>query len=1092
MIAQEQELVEKDKEALQNGVYHTKQYNNQRRIFVPPSVMSTQTTRQMNLTNRTGRVANSNYIQLLYDVSAALITRMTDGKQIDPDDIASNARAIWMSKLQQDVPSIGIYGNNRVKRLPVSIGMSRRQPNIDCVEELRKALLQQYNELVPEHEYVLMPFGEACAVSAEPYMRFVGTGSWKPVPCPEYAEDTKIAWTCMIRMSILESLAALFKKAPTVAYCASACMQTHCPLALHITKTGTSNALITRDAVAYNAVYPHPSMACWAPRLMDMSHLLYGSGFFFKKSQKTDSGRRAQNNKDETDLHDINVILDQVEEGFEALQNILEKALPFKCVIRGLMSSLKKEEVDPSVGKMLLEFFYCSILGGYDHAEFRPCAIAMVHLYDGFFMNPASTEEMFEWFTKDRRTEYCDFVFDDSAEYRSVWDGHAQTDAWSPAHAANVEKPWDHDMHQPPFGAKKDVRSNDGQSLQKLFMSALQEMMSDAMMCVPALYLVVNKKGIWDKVMSSIIATMDTVRRSVNNALFMKHMNAERRYYNLLDNPHSRAPFHSHYIEAWPHNVFLNCIKVMRNRDKHGYYQWRKADAGFEAMIAAMCRKIDSDRCINIKAYQDALQNGVVDKLDPQIVECAMQWGMWDPHTLDTVPNIIYKPTFLATQCPPFVKYLETCKYMMDQILQPVEAPVWEDMLFLMWVSASKAKMLKEFHKRSVREPETRRIRQELANLPADEYTVVQFFYTYYDDRRQVQIIGLPSNIAVRQAHAVARKQMLPSVDQLEDSMSTVFVCMSCGTVKGYFADTSPRCVTAYGNKGVLIDPFTLQTYCGNKTRKPGKSKRNREQSELKQDMESGEMDDKTQRKYRRIYKSIAEAERKLEIKRQCCNTPLLPIPLVGVRAVAWMKNYSVCMSCGSSMQMSGRSYKGDDFTCGNCKPVNTQLLSIHCALCQKAYAHNKNDNEKIQSAESKRAELDELLKTMDMDTVSFPKPPSSWVKFTVFDDSHLYQGVEKPYVGHSTESTQGKMVQIYLCPANEQPWMLYEENLRWSTIYTRFRGHYVSWFNKPTRTYMPMRQNSQSAHDSWMRRMDVNMKNSRADAASAPLQLCG
>lgn len=1057
---------------------HKKEYNDARKVFVPPCLISTQ-SRGVNLsTVRTGLVVKSEMLQSMFDVAANLVDQYVTGNRITEANMVSADDMAWIHCMKNE-PCIGLYGDNKQRRLPVTLGLERDDPDADCHALLLDALQRTHGVLTHAQWYVTLPFHEARVQDRGPFVHYAARqGVWRP-PHMRVVDDgmSSVAWTCCVRAAILEEIACRYEFAE-VAYYASACMQTHCPLAIYLTGLESMHD-DELDNTLLSEVYPRPDFACWAPKTWDLSHLLHNSGFFYRKEEKSDTGRKKATAEDtQKDLHSFQVAMEHVQQGYAVLESILDRSLPFKCVIRGMVPLIEKEhEADSSIGDMMVEFFNCSLLGGYPRAQFRPCFVAMMHLYDQFVLNPSTTAERLAWIQKNRRDEVDEFEFDEKPANRHVWDGHALGTVDSASFAKNaampaaiskveelralngprrpVKKPAaPRNGTGPNKKKKKDSRSSDTQSLQKLMMVALQEMITHAMDNVPGLYFVIRKSNAWDSVADNVVLMMDTVRRSVSNALAVKHSNALRMHVAMLHDPLVHKPFYEWFARAWPRNVFFTSIRVLKARES-ALYQWHKPKENFESQVVAICKKIDAERRTAVERF-NARQDVYV---EPEAMREAMKWGVWDPRTLGTTRRAMYVCDFLERQFPPMVAHLRDCKRLMDTAMVLPEAPVNDKLLFFMGCHVALPDMFLKFRENSRAESAAKPIRNALLELPVDEYAVVSFFYSYVQKKRKIQIIELPVNITEAQRKAVGRKYNKAVVT---DSMTTVLICPCCDTIKAYPANQSQRHVSAYGNKMTLVDPITEIMYCGNKMRKPSKDRRAKDHDEINADFLSGDIRDKTQRRHQRVFKSHAESERKMEIRKECANTPLIAVVLLGKWLVFDGKNYVICMDCGSTTQITSQCAPGDKFSCGQCKPHEERLFSVCCALCQTAYVHCKTALPILDAAE-KRAELDKYLATLDTTFTRFPKYTHTWVSHTVYDNSSVKSGIPPPYTGMAQTAQDGRITKIHVCPTHDEQWLLYVEGmLMWSEVYKANLAAHVSFYVPRARMFMAQPRSKQ------------------------------
>lgn len=1042
-------------------------------------------------TMRHGRIARSDFLQELFFTADHIVNRLvasaplqymykrTDIPELNEEQ--DDAPDPYDPRTDRDVnvPCYSVYKDSQPRRLPVTLGLNRFNVTADCVQMLREAIIAaDMDPELPLHKFALAPFGEACSMTVlREVLReeYVKKGCWMPLEVrwdtPE-SEGHTILWTCITKVAVLEYLALMYDK-PQVAYCAHACLQMHCPLACYIQENPHSDDQLRGNARMYNLIYPNPNQVCWAPRGWDLSPLMDECGFFTKQPIKATGSRRKKQTK-KPELSEVNSILEQLRAGYTVLQDIFRKSLPFKCAIRGLVFRIREEcKTDRSVGDILIELFHCSMLGGYPDAKFRPSFVTLMHLYNAFFIKPQNMDDMLSWFHKDRGEKRNDFLFDDSGPFRKVWDGHPFTPQISAAWEANCNKMWsvmamdreaaEEKRRNTPATAfvagkgpivRKSKRVKESRNYQRLLMLSFQEMMVFMLPFDPALYQAIRGPCKWEHIAANATTQMDLVRRCIDSGMRLKQLNAMRMWDAVLKKDN---PFPVLFAKAWPGDVFLATYGIVHSRE-FNVIQLQNSPLTFEAQVMTETSKIDTERRTMIETFNAMAHTRITKEMEAFI----KVWGIRNPHNLS---QFVYMVDFLETMFPPFVEKLKRCKDVIDYLQVPIEAPLWELIFALMDFHTLIIDKLFQLHRDSTPESGSHELETLLRSLGPNEYTLVKFCYTYAQKRRSLQVYRLPQDVLNKQKVAVARKFKLKSTNELLPTMTTAYICPCCNKIKPYLANADPRDVTAFGNAMSAIDPLTMKVYCANKIKKPSKSRRTKDQSEINTDLQRAEietgtqeLDAETRKKHKRMFTCHSKAMQKNMMQLECNATELVAVNLLGTIAVFNDYSYTVCPSCGSAIQLTSNSFRGDSFSCGNCTMTNDTVCYAACAYCKAMYLPEK-DADPILTIDEKRTKLQAVLDRRDPTLTTMPRYDRTWVTLMIHDDTETEKdrGLPPPFIYGTNENTRTTSKRIYLCAQHDKAWILYEQGiLKWSLLHKRLKEECFSFYMAAQRKFMP------------------------------------
>lgn len=1080
-----------------SGSYPLASYNNNVPLFIPPSLVAIESSRVMNIdTMRHGRIAQTEFVQTLFLKAEALVNRLVMSVPLSQDTLPYDDN-VWGT--EDNVPCFSVYKDNQPRRLPVVLGLKRRDLHADCVGMLHRTLVEAgFSVDSSVYRLVLCTFGDACTdqEGREVARReFVLEGCWIP-PYVKYdtPEDphTSILWTCVTRVAILERL-ALRTDHPQLAFSAHACLQMHCPLACYLQDRPNACTELNSNPRLYSSLYPTTSKVCWAPRGWDMSFLMHECGFFTKQPVKVSGNRRKKAVK-KPDMADMASITEQINAGYAVLEDIFRKSLPFKCAIRGLVYRIREEcKTDRSIGDLLVELFHCSMLGGYPEAKYRPSFTGLMHLYNAFFIKPKSLEDILSWFHKDRGDKTNDFVFDDTKPFRHVWDGHPGTPEVTNAWKTNNSKKWSVEavqrdvdeekrrntpisayVHGKGQAVPKQKRAKESRNYQRLFMLTFQEMLVHNLASAPALYMAIRKPCEWDKVAANVTTQMDLVRRCVDSALRMKHINAGHMYKPGI------LPFAEAFIKAWPEDVFLATYNIVQSRE-FSVVQWEKSPLSFEAEVMSETAKIDTERRAIIETYN--ARNKV--PINDHIKREAMRWGKLNPHNLG---QAMYVCDFLENVFPPFVKQLHAARKMLDMVLVPIESPMAE--IFLaptgihVWVIEEMFRIRKAGEMESDRNSRlaghgTQELSTLLRSLSPDEYTFIRFFYMYAQRRRALQVYRLSQEVVEKQKIAVARKFKLSTTAELKPSMTETFICPCCNMLKASLSSADQHNVTAFGNPLAAVDPLTMKVYCAKKIKKPNKSRRNNDHKEISSDImraevsthDEVELDNETRKKHKRMFTCHSKSLQKTMTQAECNVTELIKINLLGSIVVFNDLNYTICPSCGSPMQLTRNCFKGDMFGCGSCGKIADVLYSAVCAFCKAAYLPDQETNP-IVSRESKLATMRKVVEAHRTPGV-FPEYNKTWVRMSIVDDSSEKE-VPPPFM--CGDYGRELIKNISLCPQHDQAWLLFDERKQppWSDVHDKLNKEYCSFYMESLKTFIAYKRNAQRVNEIRMGRLAV------------------
>ena len=1052
-------------------------------IFIPPSLVPIQDMRQMSIkTMKNGNILGADFVQDLFDVAEAIVCAACRGKPLDIPEIVENPKKYWSDGIPE-LPAIAVYGENKPRRLPITLALRRVNPSANCVTLLKEALLKTHVDIgKDEYKFILSSFSDACTMDDVLYRlmpTYVKTGTWKPSGLVDRTlKDPRFAiiWTCVTRIAILEILSLDYDK-KDIAYCAHACMQMHCPLAIYVqTLKSYTNDNITQNKELYDCVYPNPGSVCWASSCWDISPILSNGGFFPNYGNKQPGGRRKRNEK-KNDFTNPDHVSEQMIMGFRVLQSIFFKALPVKCVIRGMVDKIIQEtKVDNAIGNILVEIFYCSMLGGYPNARFRPSFVGLMHLYEEFFVYPMTTMDRLEWFLAERKDERDDFLFDEHINYRHLWEGHHAFDTCSDAYRTNEKRGWStmavhRELNEerrrnfgsvPSLGKATGKRTKDSRNLQKLLMLTFQEMMGYTVPNVPALFQVIAKTYKWIEIMDNVTWQMDTIRRCIDSAIRIKHLNANRMCDSDLEKD---MCFKEYYDLAWPPNVFIHTTLILQNRENNPY-QWHKSAHSFDVEILNVINKIDAKRRTAIETFNTADRNTIPERTK----DIVRKWGIWDPSNLK---RVMYWCDYLEFKDPLFVRWLSEFKVLSDVCHVIPEMPSEENVLFGGGLDIDIVKKLRSLHKNKMAEPETKQLTEIMEALDPDDYVLIGFFYNNIQKRRSIQIYRMPQNILEKQQLAVMKKYKKTSLKDLLPSMTTYLICPCCDTFKAYLANADPRDVTAFGNAMAAVDPLTGKVYCANKVKKQSSTRQDKDHSEIKFDTErhnrkntGGQLDPKDQKRHNRMYTCHWKSREKNEIQTECNNTELIPINLLGTWLLHNESNYVLCMNCGSPMQITSSCYKGDGYSCGNCTNNSTVTYNTCCAQCSRIFFSSEAEPIPI-SSETKRIIVKSQLDARQPGLMDMPVYEHSWVAHNIFDDSSDNGIISEIAFSHANTIPAPKIASnesggdpwnktIYLCPDHDKEWMIFIEHpVKWSILYTGITQMWSSWYCDSSRTYM-------------------------------------
>lgn len=1072
-------------------------------VPVPPILVPIQDTRQMSAKNlKKGDIMTAEFLKDLFNVAQVIVDKMGSGESLNDPSSFRNPFEEWMKSIPE-IPSIAVYGETRTRRLPVTLALKRTRPEMNCIDMLQDCMIKaNFPMESPEIKFVLCQFSAACVmdtVLAKMVKKYVHKGCWIP-PGLQMTEEPNssytIAWTCVARVAMLETLALRYED-KDLAFSAHVCMQMHCPLAIYIQNApDISDYSLRLNRTMYDCVYPRPNCVCWCYSCWDMAPVIGNNGFFPNKSKRATGRRKKQEKKN--DFNNPDHVHEHMVAGFNVLQNIFYKALPKKCVIRSTVDKIISEtEVDSSIGTILLEIFYCSMLGGYPDVEFRPSFITLVHLYECFFVAPKPIYDMLEWFREKRNDEEDHFLFDENEDYHHLWEGHHCFPRSSESYVINKKRGYscqavDREFAKekrnnfgmlPSLGKTSSKQTEDDKSYQRLLTMTFQEMMRFTIPNVPGLYNVIIKYR-WTDIMKSVTNEMDTLRRCIDSATRLKHRNAMKMRRPAANKEYT---FPQLFELAWPASVFLHTTQIVQNRENSPYQLYNPVNS-FEDEVLLLINKLDSTRKTYIEMY-----NAFPDKRKfyERYEDILKTWAIFDPHNLG---KAMYLPDYLEYRDPMFVKHITEFKVLSDQAHRIPEAPAKENVLFIGGIDISVVKRLEEIHQSQTGDSENTQLNNLLSSLAPGDLAFIRFFYAEHRERRKLQIYRLPRNILEKQKLAVVKKHKLNSVDEITPEMTTYLICPSCGDFKGYLANEDPRDVTAFGNDKAAVDPFTGKVYCANKIKKQSTTRIDKDQTEIQMDIEKHErrrkgeeMDSKDLKKHKRIHTCHWKSQEKNEVQMECNQTELIPFNLLGTWGVYDRDNYLLCMNCSCPMQLSSNSFKGAEYTCGNCTSEKSVVYSTCCAKCGVIFFPSDEMPFPIPS-DAKKIMVKAELESRAAGLMDMPVYKKDWVAHTIFDDSPANSDASKvafqdnPFGKYITppkiaivDPNSDKWIKtIYLCPDHDEGWTLFMDTpIKWSVLWSGLEGRWYSWYSEEQRIFIAKSPTSRQVDMMFFNRME-------------------
>jgi len=771
--------------------------------------------------------------------------------------ILSDPRSVWMEKHDPMERCVGIMGQTKTIRVPITITLRRMEPNRDCQLELLyhlsdirerirtnrpqmdDALYEKVTDAVIT--FLTFSFEESMSIVRdviEEKNSIVNDAlplcTLAMIPCFKEGlfsqdntfimeSDMSIACTCFVAVALLEYMASFVTPNTCtsdggVPFRAHVLMQSFVPLVYALQKYGMKDENIKGIPSYEEKFFPNKEMVCWGPQLFDLTNLLDSSGFFSKLKNQQQMTQKHEKTQKEADA-----VLEQLWNGSgpltaEGLEKILlsmqasryslcrlfQKAQPMRCQVRQLIDVFRKMcRRDTSIYNVVIMFFHTSILGGYPHARVRPSFVSLAFLYTQMFIEPPSPEDIFSWFNFDRSGQVCEMPpppFDDW-KFRE-WVGKE-----------SVPNSFSHSSSEAgsrTTGSTKKVKS-EVSTYQRMFMYFLREAMRYYTRFVPALETVMCQGKKWEEMQKNMLVLLDMIRHTVDHGVKKRYSDAYANYKGT-----ENTSFEQCLAQAGPSDPFLAVIQLLTTTRSHKYVV-HIPPMSFEQTVCEAFDQIDNTRRSSIVALNFNYDGVPLDRL-----EAALSWGIItgvDPKTNQDIYT--YTPDYLEYKNAAMQERLELLSVFLKTCTGPPTAPKMDTVLMVVGIDPLLVREFKEARLNHPLQSVLNSLKKTVSGLNMVTYTIVRFFFKYVVKTTTFNTsYMLPTDIIKRTADALRRKHNLAPNHPITPAMSTMMFCPSCEKMKGALANLNPRNVTGFGNGKVMVDPSTMRVYCAHKKRK--------------------------------------------------------------------------------------------------------------------------------------------------------------------------------------------------------------------------------------------------------------------------------
>lgn len=778
-----------------------------------------------------------------------------EGAPSQVERLLEDPRQVWMEKHNPSEKCVGIMGQTKTMRVPITITMRRMQPHRNCQTELMQILTEVRErqisgnlreddgllsgltdcilsflsfsfeesmslvcDVLNEKDSMTRGALEKCTLSLIPSFKaaFFKNGEFV------YDPDCTIACTCFVAVALLEHMSSTItpntcRRDGGLPYRAHVFMQCYVPLVYAMQTRGVEDKQLSHVENLEELYYPRPQMVCWAPELFDLTNILDSSGFFIKMrnqqqmSQRHDKTQKAAdevleqlwNGTAPLTSEGIEKIMLSMQASHYALCRLFQKAQPMRCQVRQMIDVCEKMCLrDSSIYNVVIMFFHTSVLGGYAHCRVRPSFVSLFYLYRELFIEPTPAEDIFSWFKEDRTGQTPQFAAPPFEDWRfKEWNlGEQVANSFSVTYTAGADG-------KSATGSKKN--KSEVCNYQRMFMYFLREAMWYYTSFVPALETLMRRGKKYDEMQKNMLVLTDMIRHTVDHGIMLRYKEAARMH-------DDKTPFVECFNACGPKDPFSPIIPMLTGTRAHKYVV-HIPTVPFEETVCEACDKIDNGRRSTIVSI-----NFNYSGIDEARLEEALSWGIVtekDPRTGADIYT--YAPDYLEYKSPGIMKRLEMLSVFVKTCTGPPNMPKCDTALIAAGINPLLIRELREARINHPRQSVLNALKKILSGLNVVVYTIVRFFFKLVVKLATFnRIYMLPKDVILKTDEALRRKHHLPHTHPITPAMSTMMFCPSCEKMKSALADVNPRNVTGFGNGKVMVNPRTMKVYCATKKRK--------------------------------------------------------------------------------------------------------------------------------------------------------------------------------------------------------------------------------------------------------------------------------
>ena len=229
-------------------------------------------------------------------------------------------------------------------------------------------------------------------------------------------------------------------------------------------------------------------------------------------------------------------------------------------------------------------------------------------------------------------------------------------------------------------------------------------------------------------------------------------------------------------------------------------------------------------------------------------------------------------------------------------------------------------------------------LKSMLTSLNRYEFEAVRAFSEVFDRKLNIRLYTLPADVYIRQTIALRRKHKIPDGVELPKEIGETLLCLQCKQFKSFVISRDDNGkmsnLYAFGHSKVLVDDETMKMYCGKRCDKVDAKKRQYNPSEYSSFMNISD-DIIEEANVHRNQKRAAKEKRKGLKNKQCANTELSKVNMLGVLLQFYNNLYVICPMCANFTQLTSQYFTKDGFYCGCCIQHGRLYTDVSCEWCQ-------------------------------------------------------------------------------------------------------------------------------------------------------------